>query len=706
MAGDLDEYRRKRDFSRTPEPVPRPTGGAENPEARFVVHRHEARRLHYDLRLESGGVLRSWAVPRGFSYAPSTKRLAMRTEDHPLEYLTFSGVIPKGQYGAGTMTVWDEGIYEDVVGCGLSEGLVKGELKLRLRGRRLRGEWHLVRTRAAERGGGEPWLLFKSHDRYAGPDRDSVLGISLQGVPRAEPFSPREFRPMSPDGETAPFSDPEWLFEADFDGARVLLTYAHDRLQAYATAGAMPGGFRVLDLGAFAPPLAAERAILDGVLVAADEHGRPSREALERALARGREGMVCYVFDLLYFDDFDLRPLPLLDRKAALRDVLPSGQGTLLFVDHILGDGPALAAALARAGLRRGLARRGESPYRSGPSPDWRLMCVDPGEEAATLPVYRALERDVGPTARSPVRRVRPTNVDKVYWPREGFTKGDLLAYYASVADLLLPHLADRPVHMLRCPDGIDGPRFYQRHPPEHLPSWIRKVDVTKFGTGAADEGEATTPAIVCEDRDTLLYLANLGSIDLHAWISRVASLDHPDWAVLDLDPPAGVPFVQVARLAREIRSLLERLGLRSYPKTSGASGLHVYVPLAPVHDFEQARMFCEAVALMVVREHRDIATVERSPSRRGGRIYLDCLQNRRGATMAPPYVVRPVAGASVSTPLDWDEVDDSLHPSRFTIRTAPPRFAERGDLFGGVLQDRQDLRPAIAELARVLGPG
>jgi bifunctional non-homologous end joining protein LigD len=675
----LDDYRRKRDFSRTPEPAPALPPGAQRARV-FVVHRHEARNLHYDLRLETEGVLRSWAVPRGFSYDPKDKRLAVATEDHPLEYEHFSGRIPKGAYGAGTMTIWDRGTYAILRDADLAAAFANGEVKVRFFGRRLRGEWHLVKTNQ----GPKTWLLFKSKDAWSGAARDSALGIELSDAD--ERALPDAVPPMQCGGERPPFVDVDWLFEAEFDGRRAQARRDGD-VVALSGLPAPPAGI-ARDL----LRLPCDRALLDGVLVAVGADGRPDRARLLGALAAGGDGVVFYAFDLLHWENYDLRPLPLLDRKAALRATLPQAPN-VLFVDHVAGSGPALAKVAAPAGFRALIAKRAASAYASGPSPDWQRVPV--GADAAP-----AVDVDSAAAGAAPARssRVRATNLDKVYWPAEGYTKGDLLAYYEQVADALLPHLKDRPVHLNRFPDGIDGKSFYQREAKSGTPDWVRTVPIEHDG--------GVVPHHVIDDRDMLRYAINLGSIDLHPWLSRWPTLDEPDYAVLDLDPKTA-PFGDVVRIARAAGRLLRGIGLRPLLKTSGKNGMHVFVPLRRGYGYDHARMFTEGVARVLQRELPDIATIERVPDKRRGRVYLDFLQNRKSQTIVPPYSMRPVRGATASAPLAWDELeDDALHPSRFTIHTLPERVRARGDLFLKALTDPQDLLPAIDALQQVLREG
>jgi bifunctional non-homologous end joining protein LigD len=687
----IDEYRRKRDFARTPEPAP-----AEGPSQgnRFVVHRHEARSLHYDLRIEAAGVLASWAVPKGFSYLPEDKRLAVRTEDHPLEYHSFEGSIPKGQYGAGTMRIWDAGTYQVRKAAGILQALEKGELKLELRGRRLRGEWHLVRTKQEQ---GKNWLLFKARDRYAGSGSDLFAGADMSRA--LEKPLPRRLRRMEAAAGERPFDDPQWLFEPAFPGRRVLArvedTQVSLRDGAEELAGNLPAIRKAL------ASVRASRALLDGVVVAVDAQGRPSEQALARELEQGGAGAVLYLFDLLYAEDWDLRGLPLRERKAALRGLLPDS-GRLQPIDPVAERGLVLAQAAGASGLPAILAKRAASPYRGGVSKDWLRIPVsalvedapggvsDTAREAAARRTKPAGGRHAGIIPELVISHPR-----KVYWPEQGYTKGDLVGYYDAVAGWLLPYLRDRPLHLYRWPDGVRGKSFYQKQLPEELLAQLETVDVAR-------EGEPPVLYAMCNDRRALLTLINTGSIDLHPWFSRKGSLDSPDWAVLDLDPKEA-PFSSVIKIARAAGRLLRGLGLEPYLKTSGSTGLHVYLPLQSGYTFEQSRMFCEAVARLLVRDHPELATVERVVSRREGRVYVDFLQNRREQTVVPPYVVRPVEAASVSMPLEWDELEEDFRLEDFNLLSAPRRLERTGDLFRTSLSRPQDLAPAIQALEKML---
>lgn len=691
---ELDDYARKRDFGKSPEPAPG-TAAVRGVSRVFVVHRHEATHLHYDLRLEMDGVLKSWAVPRGFSYITGEKRLAVRTEDHPLEYEHFDGVIPKGQYGAGTMTIWDKGEYEILKGDDPVGALARGKLELRLRGTRLRGEWHLVETRAER----NEWLLLKGSDVYSRDQEDLPypFGIDLRRARRSG--FPRKLEPMRAEARARPFSDPDWLFEMAFRGLRVFaVKQGTGVLVKNATTGEkLEDGLEHVRRAIGA--IRAENAVLDGVLVSLDERERPCRKTLEEGLRGESESPISLcVFDLLYYDEWNTRMLPLIERKRLLAALLPR-RSALSYVEHVLGEGEKYVSAASEAALPGVVAKEAAGVYRGGPSSSWRVIEVEARsevDEKGALELLKVPER-----RRQAYGRVAYTNMNKVFWPELGYTKGDILRYYERVGEYLLPYLHERPLHMRRFPDGIDGKSFYHHNAPDHTPDWV-----TTERIGGPDEKDRIR-YVICNDRETLLYLVNLGSVDLHPWMSRRGSLDTPDWLVLDLDPDAARDvndgFSKAIKAARAIGKLLRGIGLRPYLKTSGSRGLHITLPLEPRYTYDQARVFGEGVARYIAHEHRDLCTVERNVARRRGRVYIDFLQNRRGQTVVPPYVVRPVPAATVSTPLDWDELSSDLRVGEFTMEHQVMRVARMGDLFHATLTDRQDLGAAIDAFQEML---
>jgi bifunctional non-homologous end joining protein LigD len=838
----LDQYRDKRDPSRTPEPfgsAAEPGGGRQ-----FVVQEHGARRLHWDLRLEIDGAMVSWAVPKGPSADPGEKRLAVQTEDHPLEYADFEGVIPAGNYGAGPMILWDRGSYRTWDGEAPSQALADGKIDVELFGHKLRGRWALVRL--AKSDSGRDWLLIKKADVWAARDdlvkrfpcsvasgltlaerRDPGPRLAaLREAVRASGAAPAELRrtdlaPMLAATRGDAFDDDGWIFELKYDGVRALLARQADGTVRLSSRRGRDYLATFPEIGLVGRHLAAESFAIDGEIIAVEESGAGSFQLLQKRLGRlGRLAgedrtsvrVVMYAFDLLHLDGLDLRPLPLLRRKELLRILLPA-VGPVRYADHIAGAGVRLLAAARQRGLEGIVAKRATAAYRSGRrSPDWlkiklprhaRLVVVGwsagkgavaarpigsllvawscggalryagnvgsgldeataaqllsraeslrqpgPGFETAGIaiprgavflrpalvarvrytevtesgalrqPVFEALEEDADwrdclapveaadtatsncfaiatPPAAKPDPRPALVNLDKIFWPEDGYTKGDLLAYYESIWPFLQHYLRDRPLVLTRYPDGIHGKSFFQKHAPDFLPDWIEtcRIDDTDY--------------IVCNDLPALLYVINLGCIPLHIWSARRDRIERPDWLILDLDPK-DAPFAAVVAVARHLRQLLRDLDLPHYVKTSGQAGLHVLLPLGGRMDHSQAKILAEVLARVAAAELPEIATVARPLRDRAGRVYIDFLQNGRGKTIAAPFCVRPVAGAPVSMPLRWTQVTARLDPRRFTIRTAPRLMRDAADPLAPILADPVDeatLAGAVSRLqSRLLG--
>src|SRR5713101_7209817 len=826
----LSTYRAKRSLDRTPEPGARPATAGPPPSTGglFVVHMHAARRLHWDLRLEMDGVLRSWAVPKGPSPNRADKRLAVHVEDHPLEYGDFEGLIPEGNYGAGAVIVWDRGRWvplEDPV-----EGMKKGKLLFELRGYKLRGKWTLVKLKKGEK----EWLLIKEKDAYVSADSElppeSVLsGLTVEelktGKDRAAPVlkalarlkAPRravtvaEAEPMLAETREQPFSKPGWLFELKLDGYRVRAAREESEARLLTRKGndiaaAFP------ELGRALAALPFEGFIFDAELVVPDEAGRPSFQRLQNRVrvSRGLEvrrgaveaPAVLYVFDLLAFEGYDLRPLPLEQRKALLEQVAPR-VGPLKYLSHFEKDGEALYEQVVKMGLEGIVAKKADAPYRAGRSPNWLKIRADRTDDfivvgftrpkgsrsgygaldlgayqdgklvyagragsgftdaelkdvTATLergiretpaftgpvppdaghtwveptlhaevrykewtdegllrqpvfvrfrddkPITEAATRGAAPPARTgtvapPPREVKFSNLDKVFWPDEGYTKGDLIDYYRAISHWLLPYLKDRPVVLTRYPDGITGKSFFQKDAPGFVPDWIRTERIW------SEDTQREIDYFVCEDVESLLYIINLGTIPLHVWGSRIQALEQPDWCILDLDPKEA-PFDHVVRIARATKSLCDDLELPSFIKTSGSTGLHVLLPLGGQCTYEQARTLGGLLARVIAAELPDIATVTRQVGKRGARVYLDYVQNGHGRLLVAPFSVRALPGAPVSMPLGWSEVTPKLDIKKFTIKTAPARMQRRKDApLRAVLELKPDLVHALEQLhARV----
>ena len=781
---DLGEYRRKRDPKRTPEPVPvarREPGGSRKRGRKpiFVVQRHDARRLHYDFRLERDGALASWAVPKGIPLEAGQRVLAVHVEDHPLDYATFEGEIPKGEYGAGTVEIWDRGTYE------LVEEKKDGGLTVRLEGDRLRGLWTLVPAKLD--GDPKNWLLIRKRDDIT-PNRGSApVRIA------------REYQPMLATlAEELP-SGPGWLFEVKWDGYRALAYIRGGEASLVSRNGNdLTERFRTI-ASQLARATKSPALVLDGEICALDENGRPSFSAMQQ----GKPGtpIVYEVFDVLEVEGKPLVDLPLAERRARLETLLDR-RNTTVRLSEAFEDGKALFEAALKQRLEGVIAKRADSPYRQGkrtrewlkvkthgrqefviagytkgqgrrsgrvgslvlgvwrggelayvgncgtgftdkdidellarlrpleqkesPFPvvprmpkvrkadvvwvkpelvcevefvewthDGRLRAPSfqgPREDKAAREVHR--EEPIQEEIRRGKRVLRLTNLDKVFWPEERITKGDLLAYYRAVAAVLLPHIRDRPFTMKRYPDGIEGGHFFQKDAPKHMPEWIptREFEVSTRGS-PRQKRKISVPIV--NDELALLWMVNMGCIDLNTWYSRVDKADRPDFVLFDLDPAADAGFPEVIQVALLVKEVMGALGLVAFPKTSGSKGMHVLVPVERRHTYEESREFAEIVAGTLARTHRGLVTTEWTKAKRRG-VLIDANQNGEGKTIASVYSVRPQPGAPVSTPLRWEEVGEGLDPRAFTMDAVLGRIDREGDLFEGVLGTRQRLGAAL----------
>ena len=841
----LEAYRKKRDPERTPEPF----GGRRLGSGRlFVVQKHAAKRLHYDLRLEMDGVLKSWAVPKGPSVHAEEKRLAVHVEDHPVEYADFEGVIAPGNYGAGSVIVWDRGWYRSMKPEDPLEQLRRGKLEFELFGYKLRGRWTLARMSGKD----TEWLLLKKADGAAASEEltdrypQSVLsGLTVEemadlpgrlasirrhlealGAPRREVAARSQAFMLATLSEHPP-ADKGWLFEIKFDGVRVLASRSGDKVELYGRSGQLITG-RYPDLVQALLALPVEHFVIDGEIVALDENGRPSFQRLQPRMAltdpREIETAVARVpvegvfFDCLALDGHDLRRLPLTQRKDCLRLLLPR-LGPVHYVEHVVGQGRAFLEAAGEQRLEGIVAKKAASAYTGGRSREWikikcqrrqefviggytdpqgsrgyfgalhiglydgprlvyvskvgtgfdqaglkslsekllplaratppfdtgtipkgrghhwvepRLVCEvrfsdwtedggirhptflglrsdkrpeDCRRESAVEPAQdEALAETAVPAAPAPptreadtVRTVRLTNLKKIFWPAEGYTKGDMVAYYERIAPVLLPYLRDRPLVLTRYPDGITGKSFFQKDAPEFAPAWVRTERVYSKDAGREID------YFVVDDVAALRYVANSGAIPLHLWASRLGTLERPDWLVLDLDPK-GAPFTDVVKVARALHRILDDLELPSYPKTSGATGLHILIPLGARYTYDEVRTFARLLAVLGVEAEPDISTIARPLRARGGKVYIDFGQNGHGQTIVAPFSLRPLPGAPASCPLAWSEVTARLDPARFTMKTMPTRFEKMADPLAPVLTGSIDMAAAVMRIERRLG--
>ncbi len=789
--GRLGDYRRKRKFDRTPEPE---ADGTQGVGGRFVVHEHHARRLHWDLRLEHDGALASWAIPNGIPEDPKHNRKAVHVEDHPLSYIDFQGTIPAGNYGAGQVTIWDEGTYE----C---EKWEPGKVVVVFHGQQLQGRYALFRAGKAEKD----WMI---HRMDAPVD------------PTAEEM-PQFIAPMLARLSTLPADESEWAFEIKWDGVRAITRSAPGRISFISRNGndvtaAYP------ELRALNRALGSHEAILDGEIVAFDEQGRPSFQALQsRMHLRGDSAVrrlaqttpVTYmVFDLLWIDGHSLTGLPYTERRGRLGE-LNLDDECWRTPEYHAGDGASFLEVSKQQGLEGVVAKRLDSTYTPGgrggswlkiknvqrqelviggwtegkgsrsqrigalhlgvyengtlryagklgtgfdaqelqrladmlkpltrkdspftgrqPPKDAhfvqpQLVCEVEFTEwtrAGTLrhPSYKGLREDKPasevvrerPVAASEIpvassaqiegahalaksgRRVRGgveveieghtlklTNLNKVLYPSNGFTKADLIDYYAQIAPVLLAHLRDRPLTLKRYPDGVQGEYFYEKQSPKHRPEWVETTAIW------SEHSKREIHYTLCQNLPTLVWLANLADIELHPSLSLAGEPERPTTLAFDLDPGAPASIVECCEVALELHEMFNQLGLSSFAKTSGSKGLQVYVPLNdPGITYEQTKPFAHAVAGMFQQRRPDLVVSEMKKAKRSGKVLMDWSQNDPHKTTVSVYSLRAKEQPTVSAPVDWEEAEacrESKDPGRlvFDAGAVLARVAERGDLF------------------------
>ncbi len=767
----LKSYRGKRDFTATPEPEPAPAPGEHAPEQqRFVIHEHHASRLHWDLRLERGGALASWAIPKGLPDAPGENRFAAATEDHPLEYVDFHGEIPKGQYGAGKMTIWDSGTYET----------------LKWEPRKVEVALHGERVDAR-------YALF-AIDKNDPPKDWMIHRMDPPADPAREPM-PSRIAPMLARAGELPRDDGRWAYEVKWDGVRAV---------AYSQPGELRLESRSLkditdsypELYRLGDALGSHSAVLDGEIVAFDDAGRPSFAALSqrihtptraRAKRQAKDTPVTYmIFDVLWLDGHSLMDQPYEARRDLLKAMELSGERWQT-PEHTVGDGAALLAAATEQGLEGVVAKRLDSTYGPGSrSSEWvKVKGVQrqelvvggwlpgKGKRASTIgalllgvhepagelryvgrvgsglrdedlsrlsellapleredspftageqppreavfceprvvvevsfahwtaggslrhPVYVGLRDDKGAQEVTREDATRPTvdgrelklsNLDKVLYPKVGFTKGDVIDFYMDIAPTILAHLSGRALTVTRWPDGVEGKSFFQKHAPAHRPEWVRTATIASR--------EKPVEYTLADDLPTLVWLANLAAIELHVPLALASAIERPTALVFDLDPGAPATAIECCRVALQLHGMFDNLGLRSFVKTSGSKGLQVYVPLnRPDVTFEHTKPFAKAVAELLEQEQPDLVVSRMTKAKREGKVLIDWSQNDRRKTTVCVYSLRAAERPTVSTPLEWDEVRDALDagdPAKlvFEARAVLERVAERGDLFAPVL--------------------
>jgi len=874
----LTLYKKKRSFKDTPEPV---GGKASGRGLRFVIQKHDATRLHYDFRLEMEGVLKSWAVPKGPSLNPEDKRLAMMVEDHPYDYRTFEGIIPEGNYGAGTVIVWDEGTYESLEGGSkkeqekiLLQQLKKGSLKFKMNGTKLKGEFALVKLKNAEKNA---WLLIKHRDKYAKEsditkkDKSVVSGKTLKAIektskniwgssPKKKSASkrsrkqrvekkktqsdgkkasfPKTVRPMLATLVDQPFDEPGWQYEIKWDGYRAvaMINKAKVNLISRNNKSFNEKFYPVVD----ALKKWDINAVIDGEVVVLNDKGISNFGSLQNWRSEADGPLFYYVFDILWLNGYELKSLPLTKRREILKDILPD-ENMIRLSENFETSATEFLATAAKMGMEGIMAKKEDSAYIEGDrTRDWlkiksnkrhevviggftqnegsaktfsallvgvfdngrldymgkigtgfnvkmqkeimakmkkletkkipftekpdvnkpsrfrpnppkatvtwlkpQLVCEVSYTEITTdgimrHPSFEGLRTDkkakdvkkenaipvedlkektkkekpnrytnpvtdkdrktlLNPTEETQVKKmngheIKFTNLSKIFWPAEKYTKRDMLNYYYQVAPYLLPYLKDRPQSLNRYPNGINGKSFYQKDITGKAPDWIKMEPYT---TGEGEDKNFLVP----EDEASILYMANAGAIEMNPWNSTIHKPDNPDWCLIDLDPSDKNGFDIVIKVAQATKEVLDNIGVTGYPKTSGSTGIHVYIPLGAKYSYDQCQMFARIIATQVNNMLPDITSIERLTKARKNKLYIDFLQNRPKATLAAPYSVRPKPGATVSMPLYWEEVKKGLTMKDFTIKNAMDRIKSEGDIFKPVLGKGIDLNKILEKL-------
>ncbi|MGZ8229024.1 MAG: DNA ligase D [Burkholderiales bacterium] len=854
----LELYNKKRDFAITPEPRGRVV--KRKGTLSFVIQKHRASHMHYDFRLELNGVLLSWAVPKGPSLDPSVRRLAMQTEDHPIEYGDFEGIIPPKQYGAGTVLLWDRGTWKPKGDA--ESDYRKGRLKFELEGDKLHGGWMLVRGGKGGKYGENAWFLIKERDEYAKPEAEGSIaderpesvasGRVLEEIAEdpdrvwhsnksvAENVKSGAVRKKKPRFDLAdvkgatkralpdvvepelatlvkePPAGESWLHEMKLDGYRMLCRVENGNASMMSRNG-KDWTDHFSAIARCVARLPVETAWVDGEVVVMERDGRTSFQALQNALTTDSVGRLHYfVFDLMYLNGYDLRRVPLVERKRLLEALFESAPAALRFSGHIQGSGQAFYKQACTLKLEGMISKRAQSIYQGGRCRDWlKVKCTlrqelviggytDPqgsrkgfgalllgvyekdgtlrycgkvgtGFNDATLgemvqklkalevkkpafsnpprgyeakgahwiepelvaeieftewkndgtlrhPSFQGLREDKKakevvrerpvdtaevadtPAARkTPARRksaaagkratksapahnekrsdppakdnasavvagVKLSNPAKLLYPEAGITKRELAEYYETIGEWILPHLRNRPLTLVRCPNGWTHSCFYQKHPDAKVDEIIERVTV--------QENSGPTLYMMANTVSAVVALLQMGALELHPFGSSAPKLDNPDRLVFDFDPADDVGWDNLVEGVQLLKTLLEELGLRSFIKTTGGKGLHVVLPIRPTLRWDEIKGFTKAIAELMVRSFPERYVATLSKAKRHGKIFVDYLRNADGATAVAAYSLRARANAPVATPIAWEELDEDIRRDHFNARNVPERLS------------------------------
>jgi bifunctional non-homologous end joining protein LigD len=775
MKSSLREYNKKRDFKKTKEP----SGKSKKKKSKkpiFVIQEHHARRLHYDFRLELDGVLKSWAVPKGPSLDPKDKRLAVQTEDHPLEYAKFHGTIPQGEYGGGEVFIWDKGTWESL-DEDPREALQRGHLKFKISGKKLKGSFVLVRTSYRDRGDKKNWLLIKHADEEAPVKKAPVKKKALGKDPWPGFIKPQLARLVE-----GPPEEEGWVHELKFDGYR-MEALLKDGIAQFYTRNELEWSNAFPHLLNAVEKLPCQNAILDGEIVAMDEKGKTNFQLLQNSLkGKNDKSLRYYIFDLLYLNGKDLRDLPYIERKELLKELLKGTKNYLFLSEHFESNGQDFFRVSCEHGLEGIISKQKDAPYSSGRGDLWlKSKCserqefviggwseprgsregigalllgvyedgklryagrVGTGFNHATLkslkkelsvmeqeespfdlkspkgkdihwvkpgkicevsfgnwtdegilrtPVFQGMREDKKarevhmekPKKKKQKAQVSISSPEKVLFEKEKITKKEVAQFYQKIAKVMLPYVQDRPLSLVRCPNGTSGTCFFQKHVSGSIPE--------SFHTFPIEEEKGEGIYLSIDSSEGLQALAQMNAFEIHAWNCQRDDYLHPDQIVMDFDPGPGVPWREVVSAAFELRELLGDLNLESFVKLTGGKGLHVHVPILPLYDWDQVKSFAQGLALELVSRNPKKYVANMSKKLRKGKIFVDYLRNGYGATAVVPYSLRARDLSTVALPLEWSELKKIKGPQEFTMKRAQRKIlARKKDPWSGMLKLKQ----------------